>query len=122
MNEIAYSYLQKQAVSDGVLVDVSVIAKELGFQWPVAVTSVVWNEVLVPSADLHRRQTVGIRLRDLLCKLRDSVQSHMVAPELEFSLLYQMSDRVLARVLFRATCSPGDDGQPFVTVMVSGEG
>jgi hypothetical protein len=38
-NEIIYSYTRKQAIADGVLIDVTELAKEAGFKCPVAFTS-----------------------------------------------------------------------------------
>ena len=34
-----------QAIEDGVLVDVSDIAKEAGFRYPVALTSALWADI-----------------------------------------------------------------------------
>lgn len=41
--EVIYSYTRTQAIEDGVLVDVSETAAELGFRLPVAVTAAVWT-------------------------------------------------------------------------------
>lgn len=40
---VIHSYSRAQAIEDGVLVDVSSMAKEAGFIWPVAVTAAVWG-------------------------------------------------------------------------------
>jgi uncharacterized protein DUF6573 len=42
-------YTREQAIADGVLMDVSDMAKEAGFKWPVAVTLAVWNKVVIPT-------------------------------------------------------------------------
>jgi len=108
-------------IEDGVLVDVTDFAKRVGFSCPVAVTSAVWNEVLIPSAELQDTQNVTVRLIDLLSKLRESATFDEVGSELSFSLLYQMSDRVLANVFFLARHHLGEKGQPVIVIMVSGE-
>ena len=41
-------YTRKQAIDDGVLVDVSSVALEAGIRYPVAVTARVWHEYIVP--------------------------------------------------------------------------
>ncbi|HEV8714223.1 MAG TPA: DUF6573 family protein, partial [Candidatus Binatia bacterium] len=46
--EIISLYTRSQAIEDGFLVDVSVLARESGFKWPVAVTRRVWDEVVTP--------------------------------------------------------------------------
>jgi hypothetical protein len=40
--EVISSYSRRDALEDGVLVDVSEFAKEAGFKWPLAVTRGVW--------------------------------------------------------------------------------
>ena len=46
---VIFSYTRAQAIADGVLIDVSELAKEAGFRFPVAVTAGVWAEcVAVP--------------------------------------------------------------------------
>ena len=51
MFELIYSYSRKQAIEDGVLVDVSEMAKEAGFKFPVAMTNTVWTELIVPDKE-----------------------------------------------------------------------
>ena len=40
--DLIFQYTRSQAIEDGVLIDVSEMAREAGFQWPVAVTAGVW--------------------------------------------------------------------------------
>lgn len=47
--EVVSTYTRAQALEDGVLVDLSSLAREAGFRWPLAVTQAVWV-VLEPSA------------------------------------------------------------------------
>lgn len=54
---VIYSYTRAQAIADGVLVDVTEIAKEAGFTWPVAVTSAVWEDCVAWTDADSRRQT-----------------------------------------------------------------
>ncbi len=46
--EMIHSYTRKQAIDDGLLIDVSEMAKEAGFKWPIAITATVWNQHVVP--------------------------------------------------------------------------
>lgn len=41
-------YTRVQAIKDGVLVDVSKMAREAGINYPTAVTQRVWHEVVTP--------------------------------------------------------------------------
>ena len=46
--EIISLYTRSQAIEDGFLVDVSDMAREAGFKWPVVVTRRVWDEIVTP--------------------------------------------------------------------------
>ena len=46
--EMVAVYTRDQAIEDGFLVDVSAMAREAGFKWPVAVTRRVWDEIVTP--------------------------------------------------------------------------
>ena len=47
--EVIYSYTRAQAIEDGVLIDVTRMAQEAGFKYPVAITASVWHEYIVPN-------------------------------------------------------------------------
>lgn len=62
---VIYEYTRKQAIEGGVLIDVTDLAREAGFKYPVAVTAAVWGEyVAVPDACPWQDQNG--RLWDLL--------------------------------------------------------
>lgn len=42
--EVISSYSRKQAIEDGVLIDVTEAANQLGFRVPVAMTSAAWGD------------------------------------------------------------------------------
>ncbi|MCP4286877.1 MAG: hypothetical protein GY792_20935, partial [Gammaproteobacteria bacterium] len=42
--EVISTYTRAQAIEDGVLVDAGPTAKEIGFRFPVALTSAVWAD------------------------------------------------------------------------------
>ncbi|MCX6698305.1 MAG: hypothetical protein NTV68_00020, partial [Methanomicrobiales archaeon] len=49
--EVIFRYTRAQAIEDGVLIDVTVTAKEIGIKYPVALTTAVYDEyVVVPKA------------------------------------------------------------------------
>ena len=53
METIIAQYTRAQAIEDGVLIDVSEMAKQAGFTIPLAVTASVWNEHIVPMDKLR---------------------------------------------------------------------
>src|SRR5512135_2686634 len=66
---LIFSYTRAQAITDGVLVDVSELAKEAGFRFPVAVTAGVWAECVAVPDGVTGQDETG-RLWDVLNVLR----------------------------------------------------
>jgi hypothetical protein len=54
--ELVHVYARAQAISDGVLFDVSEAANEMGFRVPVATTVMVWSDCVAWSAVDNDRQ------------------------------------------------------------------
>ena len=118
--EVIYAYTRAQALDDGVLVDVSEVAKEAGIKFPVALTSAVYGKyVEVP--DGITGQDEGGRLWDILWMLRCAA-SRCHGDTLHFQLYVrnhnreQLDQRDL--VTLKAVCGPGDDGEPVITIML----
>ena len=42
--EVIYAYTRAEAIADGVLIDVTETAKEVGFRLPVALTAAAWAD------------------------------------------------------------------------------
>ena len=121
-SELIYSYTRRQAIDDGVLIDVTATAKELGFSVSVAVTSTLWHEHIKPSEALvEEGQSVEGRLWDLLNLLR------VHAPNsndclIIYTCLFQMESAhppVPQKV--KAHIGPGDNGEPVITIMLPEE-
>ena len=69
--EVIACYTRTEALADGVLVDVSEMAREAGIRYPVAVTRRVWGEVVTPKQeDRPAGQSEAGRLWDVLWMLR----------------------------------------------------
>src|SRR5512147_2842343 len=69
---LIFSYTRAQAIADGVLRDVSELAKEAGFRFPVAVTAGVWAECVAVPAGVTDQDETG-RLWDVLTMLRFAI-------------------------------------------------
>jgi hypothetical protein len=67
-------YTRKQAIEDGVLIDVSEVAKEFGFRYPTAITQGVWAEWIVPPESAIGQDENG-RLWDLLNVFRWKIKN-----------------------------------------------
>lgn len=123
---VIYGYSRAQAISDGVLVDVSVMAKEVGFSVPVALTSAAWSDCVEWRERDSSRQTQQDepgRLWDVLW------MAHLAARRapggtVAFTL-YRVPrggrGRMSRKVTLHMHIGPGDTEEPVITVMMPGE-
>ena len=122
MDNVIYAYTRAQAIADGVLVDVSKLAKEAGFKIPVAVTCGVWAEcVAVPNGVTCQDETG--RLWDVLIMLRHAIAKNSDGDRVDFAVHVRNDneERTPPLVSLYALCGPGDDAEPVVTVMLPTE-
>lgn len=120
MTDIVYSYTRTQAIEDGVLIDVSRVAKEAGIKYPTAVTAAVWEKyVCVP--DTASWQDEQGRLWDIVWMLRYAIVQADDTGELRFSLVVQNDDLQPELVTLKVICAAGDDSEPVITVMLPNE-
>ena len=68
--EVISTYTRAQAIEDGVLVDVSKTAREVGLKWPVAITAGVWATINDIPPKLQGIQDVEGRLWDVVWMAR----------------------------------------------------
>ncbi len=69
------TYTRKQAIEDGVLIDITDTAKKIGFISSVAVTSTVWHGYIVPAKELeYFGQSVKGRVWDVISRLYFQIQ------------------------------------------------
>lgn len=74
-DDVVFSYSRRQAIADGVLHDVSVVAQEAGFRYPVALTAAAWADCVAWQArgDGSGQSEAG-RLWDVLTMARLAVK------------------------------------------------
>ncbi len=116
-------YTRAQALSDGVLIDATALAKEAGFKWPVAVTDHLYHSIIVPALDLIAEgQSINGRLWDVLTVLRYTIATSKDDSYLQFSVLFVMTPGALpVPIDLIAVCGPGDTGDPVLTLMLPGD-
>lgn len=120
--EPIHSYSRRQAIEDGVLVDISKMASEAGFKYPVAVTSAVWQGLVVPDeAGRQVGQSEEGRLWDLLWMLFLAIRKGQDGSELRYRVIFLMNGSEHREVELKAICGPGDDPAPVITVMLPNE-
>lgn len=126
--DVIYAYTRDQAIKDGYLVDVSKVAQEAGFVFPVAVTRRVWDEIITPPALVKELgQSEGGRLWDVLWMLRVAIsKDETKGAQLRYQLIVQndfehdLEDpRYL--VTLKSLCHGGDDREPVITIMMPDE-
>lgn len=103
--DIIYKYTRAQAIEDGVLIDVTPTAKEVGFKYPVAVTSTLWG-VILESYDADGS------LWDVLWMLRVAIRNIKPTDLVYFTVRIGKRD-----IRLKSVCGPGDDSSPVITVM-----
>lgn len=116
---IIFKYTRKEAIEDGVLYDITELAKEAGFKIPVAITSAVESRILtITEEDKAYGQSRDGRLWDLLWMLKVIVmRDGEEAPGLiHFTVMIQDSQEC-AEYALKALCGPGDDAAPVITIM-----
>ncbi len=125
--EVVSQYSRKQAIEDGVLVDVTGMAGELGLigsTVPIAVTSRLWHDYIVPADALARMgQTIEGRLFDLLLIYR-WVSGKNICETIQFDVVFLMlvdHRAVSETVTVKAVSEPGNEGEVVVTLMLEGE-
>jgi len=120
---VIISYTRAQAIQDGVLVDVSDLAHEMGFRLSVAVTAAVWADI----EDIPPRSgqdTTG-RLWDLLSSthfhtLRAVAEGNGDTDTLRFGFVLHR-DGCHPRYEVKSVIGPGDNGEPVLTIMKPNE-
>ena len=120
-------YTRAQAIADGVLVDVSSIAREAGFHYPVALSAAAWSDSVAWSdADSHRQtiQDEPGRLWDLLWTA--SLAAQRARGQRRIACQAYRVPRGGRGTRPRLTTlhlhiGPGDAGEPVITVLMPGE-
>ena len=121
--DLVHSYTRKQAIEDGVLIDITDTSKEAGFIIPVAITVSIWNELIVPTEDVIKfGQSIEGRLWDTLWMLHVAIKSSDATDQLLFKVLYLMEGNKEPELKeLKAVIGPGDTVEPVLTVMFKNE-
>lgn len=114
-------YTRAQAIEDGVLVDVSAVAKEAGIKYPAAMTRAVWCDVVEPDdiAKSHGESEQG-RLWDVLWMLTAAIKAGIQGDTIRYYLIATKGGRQ-HKVELKAVCGPGDTTEPVITIMLPDE-
>lgn len=120
-------YTRRDAIDDGVLVDVSETAQEAGFCIPVAMTAAAWGDCVAWGVADSQRQTwqdEAGRLRDVLWMASRTARRAQGQQRIAFQL-YRVPRGGRAtrpRLTTLHLCiGPGDAGEPVITILMHNE-
>lgn len=116
-------YSRSQAIADGVLIDVTDLAKEVGFKISVAMTSAAWADCVTVPAGADCQDETG-RLWDVLNVLWFEIKRTREAgsqSELRFTVSVVTGKGISEDIQLKSICGPGDHCEPVLTIMLPHE-
>ena len=121
--DVIHAYTRRQALADGVLVDVSRQASPSemhgGFVVPVAVTAALWHAIEAIPPSLHGIADARGRLHDVLWMASCAVRRHPsneTLPLVMFAVVLPVAGDRKRTQRLTVAIGPDDDGSPCVTI------
>lgn len=114
--DVVSTYTRKQALEDGLLVDVTEMAREAGIRVPTAVTAGLWADVHdMPPSKQGAQDPTG-RLWDVLIMYHFRAWPALGEGDtVTYRLIMHQGRRTYYTV--KAVVGPGDHGEPVLTLM-----
>lgn len=134
--EVLYAYSRKQAIEDGILVDMTEykpenenipMLKQAGFKYPMAFTRTAYFEAVSLPDNYTGIQSIAGRFWDVLMCLYFAIKKGTSGSEIVFSVSVRQiesgGDDADESKVIRLKCvlGPGDTPEPVFTVMLSNE-
>ncbi len=118
------TYTRKDALETGLLIDVSPVAINTGFAWPVAITAEVWQDCIqLPGQGRTIHQGESELVNELLYLLMHEIQNgDQDRAEISLNFLLHSNPSSLKPVTLKAVVTPDDDGNPCITILKPLEG
>lgn len=121
--EPIHTYTRAQAIEDGILVDVSELAREAGFRLPVAVTRAVWEDCVAWAGNQRVQQDETGRLYDVLWMASLAARRGQ-GSRVTFKVYRVPNDgrsRQAKLVFLDMHIGPGDSADPVITITMPRE-
>jgi hypothetical protein len=117
---IVSSHARRQSLENGVLLDITLSARKVGFMYPVAVTRSLWEGYIKPSPQDQQADTQSVsgRLWDLLWSLKCAISGrigHIDGSTVIFPVQFVINGEV-EEVSLKAIGGVGSDMKPVLTV------
>ncbi len=119
-SDIIFTYTRADALSDGVLIELTPLAIEAGFKLPVAITAAAWSAAIESPADCPEQSEMG-RAWDVLNVLLWKARQCGEAIWLNITVSVQNSPTSSENIHLKALIHPGDSGEPVITIMLPHE-
>jgi len=122
-----FQYTREQALSDGVLVDVTTEARHMGFKLPVAISAAAWEQMVSWSDKDSEHQVIqdeAGRLSDVLWMAYLSALRAKQLSQLNYELYSVPKDGKSRRPRLQTLSlhiGPGDDGGAVLTILLPGK-
>ena len=121
--EVIYAYTRKQAIADGVQIDVTKTAQEAGIRFPVFLTRGVFETYVAVPEGVTGQDEAG-RLWDVVWMLRFGIiRARPGVQRIPVAFYVRNDNRAPRLVKLIATCGPLDidDPQPAITITMPDE-
>lgn len=113
------AYTRKQAVEDGVLIDITCEARAHGFALDTVVTGNLFHKYIEPPDGLDGEgQSIDGRLHDLLMVGMVAAKKGKGSSRVQFQVLFLMRPGFQQKVTVIGQVGPGDEGEPVLTIML----
>jgi hypothetical protein len=120
-SHLIHRYSRAEAIADGVLVDVTAVAREAGIRFPVVLTRAVWDQYVKVPPGVAGQDEPG-RLWDIVWMLSLAIcQSKGTLVHFALHVRNDNKERTPPLVRLKAICGPGDDAEPVLTVTMPNE-
>lgn len=126
--DIIFRYTRKQAMRDGVLVDISNtdfghLCQQLGIKINVAMTDGAWSATVGRIDEpIPPGQTIEGRIWDVLYAMRYAIALQINdSDRVHFKVDVKQADGTRKTTFLWSLIGPGDAGEPVITIMLEGE-
>lgn len=120
--QVIYAYTRAQALADGVLVNVTEPAIEVGFKLPVAITEALHSRLTPTRADQVIGQDYDARLWDALwlaaftIRLADPATESVIFTIALMEIEPKSGWLKKVDIRIKVVCGPGDEDEPVITI------
>jgi len=119
--DLVFIYTRAEAIADGILIDVSEMAGQAGFRYPVALTAALWSDIHAISEEYVGFEDVPGRLWDVLFTARMAAQQSTERDSSSFMYSLVLHTGGNEEYTVKLVCGPGDNLEPVITLMQPNE-